>query len=461
MPDQYLSPGVFVKEVSKLGKAIVQVSTSVPAFIGYTEKYLEAPQKVRSMQEFEALFGTVHTFIRMRTNGGVYAPQSAYVHPDYTFYYCIRLYFANGGGPCWIVSVGTYKKEGETQDALDSDLFVSSTQNVLDKLETIDEISILCVPELPMMADPGRATVIQALLANCARRQDRFAILDEYTRSSGNDTLKFREACGNDNLQYGAAYYPQVMYNLEIPDRAIIMEKENETPFQLAIDGLSLDEALKVPEAAALLGSRASFLRSRAKMLVNIYLGAGAAIAAIYGATDEARGVWKAPAGMSIVGVERIIKHYYHLDDSPLMNDVTGKEINGVKETESQGVVVWGARTLAGNDLDYRYVPVRRLMTYIGQTLKKSTAWAIFEPNNANTWLTLSNMCENFLNDLWRQGAFMGAKPKDAYNVNIGLGQSMDSEDILKGILRIEIAVAPVRPAEFIIFSFSHQLQQS
>jgi uncharacterized protein len=139
----------------------------------------------------------------------------------------------------------------------------------------------------------------------------------------------------------------------------------------------------------------------------------------------------------------------------------SGKSINAIRVFAGKGTLVWGARTLAGNDNEWRYVSVRRLYIYIEESVKKATEFVVFEPNNANTWLRAKTMIENFLSTLWRDGALAGAKTDDAYYVKVGLGETMTSLDILEGRMNIEIGLAAVRPAEFIILKFSHKLQES
>ena len=138
-----------------------------------------------------------------------------------------------------------------------------------------------------------------------------------------------------------------------------------------------------------------------------------------------------------------------------------GKSINAIRAFTGKGTLVWGARTLAGNDNEWRYVPVRRLFIMIEESCRKSTAFAVFEPNTLTTWLKVKGMIESFLYGLWQQGALAGAKPEDAYFVNVGLGKTMTPQDVLEGRMIVEIGVAAVRPAEFIILRFSHKLQQS
>ncbi|MEC8683578.1 MAG: phage tail sheath C-terminal domain-containing protein, partial [Bacteroidota bacterium] len=193
-----------------------------------------------------------------------------------------------------------------------------------------------------------------------------------------------------------------------------------------------------------------------------IVLPPSAAIAGVYARTDANRGVWKAPANTSlnsVVGVTHLIDH----DDQQGLNvdTVAGKSINAIRPFSGKGIMVWGARTLAGNDNEWRYVPVRRFFNMVEESVKKATEQFVFESNDANTWVKVRAMIENFLNLQWRAGALAGAKPNDAFYVRVGLGETMTAEDILNGIMAIEIGMAVVRPAEFIILKFSHKMQES
>lgn len=185
------------------------------------------------------------------------------------------------------------------------------------------------------------------------------------------------------------------------------------------------------------------------------------AIAGIYAQNDNFSGVWKAPANMaiaSIKGVSRLINNQMQED----MNVTSsGKSINAIRAFSGKGILVWGARTLKGNDNEWRYVPVRRLFNYVEESVQESTEWAVFAPNTQNTWTKIKCQIENFLTNIWRAGGLAGATPADAFYVNVGLGTTMDSTDVLEGRLIVEIGMAAVRPAEFIVLRFSHKLQES
>jgi phage tail sheath protein FI len=186
------------------------------------------------------------------------------------------------------------------------------------------------------------------------------------------------------------------------------------------------------------------------------------AVAGVYAAVDAARGVWKAPANVSLADVVEPMVKLDNLKQDDLNVDAgTGKSINAIRAFAGKGTLVWGARTLSGNDNEWRYVSVRRFFNMVEESTKKSTYFAVFEPNDAHTWVKVRGMIENYLTDKWREGALAGATTKDAFYVKCGLGSTMSAQDILEGRLIVEIGMAVVRPAEFIILKFSHKLQTS
>lgn len=188
----------------------------------------------------------------------------------------------------------------------------------------------------------------------------------------------------------------------------------------------------------------------------------GGAMAGVYASVDRDRGVWKAPANVSLNSVIGPATTFTasQLDDLNI-DVIAGKSINAIRAFTGQGTLVWGARTLAGNDNEWRYIPVRRFFNTVEESIKKSTYWAVFEPNSANTWVKVKGMIENYLTNKWKDGALVGAKPDEAFFVKVGLGSTMTAQDILNGYMNVEIGMAVARPAEFIVLKFSHKLQQS
>jgi hypothetical protein len=186
------------------------------------------------------------------------------------------------------------------------------------------------------------------------------------------------------------------------------------------------------------------------------------AVAGVYAQVDRTRGVWKAPANVSLNNVLAPATVFTATQlDNLNVDAVAGKSVNAIRYFTGKGTLVFGSRTLAGNDNEWRYVPVRRFFNMVEESCKKSTEPFVFEPNDANTWVKIQGMIENFLTTLWRQGALQGVKPEHAFYVAVGLGKTMTSLDILEGRLIVEIGMAVVRPAEFIILRFSHKLAES
>jgi hypothetical protein len=223
----------------------------------------------------------------------------------------------------------------------------------------------------------------------------------------------FRQLVGDDDLAYGAAYGPW-----------------------LEVLSASESDSMMIPSSGA--------------------------IAGIYSQIDSTRGVWKAPANVSISGIVGLSQYINNAEQARLTIDPSGagKSINAIRRFNGKGFLVWGARTLAGDDNEWQYVPVRRLFIMIEESIRLATAFVVFEPNDANTWIKVNAMIENFLVNLWRQGALAGAKPDQAFFVNCGLGTSMTTQDILDGRLIINVGVAAIRPSEFIVIRFSHKLQE-
>ncbi|MEI8634195.1 phage tail sheath subtilisin-like domain-containing protein [Vibrio sp. PP-XX7] len=174
--------------------------------------------------------------------------------------------------------------------------------------------------------------------------------------------------------------------------------------------------------------------------------------------TDAARGVWKSPANVALMQVlEPTVSIDNSQQESLNVDEVAGKSINAIRAFVGKGNLIWGARTLAGNDLEWRYISVRRLFNMVEESLEKATAFAVFEPNVPFTWLKLKTMTENYLRNLWQQGALMGASEGEAFFVHVGLGESMTPQDILEGLMKIKIGLAASRPAEFIELTFQHK----
>jgi len=194
---------------------------------------------------------------------------------------------------------------------------------------------------------------------------------------------------------------------------------------------------------------------------VNI-LPASGGMAGVMTAVDNEIGPWQAPANTSIVSVSSLPINLSESEQGGLNVDaVSGKSINAIRSFHGLGILVWGARTLDGNSQDWRYISVRRTMTFLEQSCKLAAQAYVFEPNDKNTWEGVKAMISSFLNSIWKQGGLQGASAADAFLVECGLGSTMTSQDILNGFMNVTIKVAVIRPAEFIVLTFQQQMATS
>ena len=227
------------------------------------------------------------------------------------------------------------------------------------------------------------------------------------------------------------------------------------------IDKLSSDENIKKvgQTILAISGLYKDIIKSiREKLNVQA---PGGAIAGMWSLVDSQEGVHKAPANVSLNGVAGPVLNITASDQEDLNIPLNGKAVNAIRSFVGKGTLVWGARTLDGNSQDWRYINVRRTMIMIEQSIKNSVEAYVFEPNVSRTWIKVKTSIENFLTDVWKSGALAGASPSQAFEVNVGLGNTMTPVDILEGMMRISVKVAITRPAEFIEITFEQKMQES
>lgn len=486
------TPGVYIDEVSLLPPAVAGVETGIPAFIGYTDKSTatadvpQAPKRISNLREYEIFFGNAQAeddglnleiidYVDAANN--VIRTEIPVPFMDETkrskhiMYYALSMYFANGGGPCYIVSIGKYSANGQVLTPL------KAYQNGLAALANEDEPTLIVIPEAIYLSDGDYFTIYQAALDQAAKLQDRFVIIDvkqvprvvdetkdikEYRMDVTLDMKDFRENGSSfvNNRRYGAAYYPYlnttIDYLLKVPETDIKVKRSKVNPA-----GTKTSD----PDVTlfSLQGTDNILYQQLRGVLtqVALTLPPSPAIAGIYVQTDASRGVHKAPAN---VGVASIIGPAVKIDDATQgtmnVDPKGGRSVNAIRTLTGRGTVVWGARTLDGNDNEWRYVNVRRFFNFVEESVKNATFQFVFEPNDANTWVSVRAMIENFLTLQWRAGALQGAKPEQAYFVRVGLGQTMTADDILNGRLIVEIGMAVVRPAEFIVLRFMHKLPE-
>ncbi len=539
----YMTPGVYVEEIATLPPSVAGVATAIPAFLGYTESGPKnQPTRLTSMVDYAHYFGgakpTAFT-VTMADSGALtidkIPPDASPAKPpaDYLMYYSLKMYFDNGGGPCYVVSIGNYAAAPQQAD------FKAG----LEALEKEDEPTLILLTDAVNLPSPGDYyDLCVRALAQCEKLGDRFAILD--VLHDDDRAAAFRQGIGINYLKYGAAYFPYLQTTLpyayvepqvtvqwsptfridnairvtstttgvspkveivagtgtvldfDVTDGTLSIKnvgsggiagaqvvaawrawkaKLGNKPQGFDITQVSDGSAMVVPAASSNLtfpSNTLDTLKDSQTQLYNqvkawlarqrVVMPPSPAMAGIYAAVDRDRGVWKAPANVSVASVLGPTVKVTNDDQENLNVDPTaGKSINAIRSFAGKGTLVWGARTLAGNDNEWRYINVRRLFNMIEESTRKASAFAVFEANDATTWLKVKGMIDSYLYGLWEQGALAGPTPDKAYYVSVGLGKTMTAQDILEGRMIVEIGIAAVRPAEFIVIRFSHKMQEA
>jgi uncharacterized protein len=520
----HTTPGVYMEEKSAFPNSAVPVATAVPAFIGYTEKAVlnkkditNVPTRISSFGEYRLYFGdgpkTTYSLEKDEDPNKIYklSPKDKW----FFLYRCIKMFFANGGSDCYIVSVGNYDSKIKLDDFDNELIEEASGEKKLFGIKTLlkePEPTMLVIPDAVLLEDPKEcADLQQRMLNHCGvDMRNRIAILDIYngdqkrTPDATKDVVTlFRESVGN-HLQWGAVYYPWVhttitgadaldFTNIDSGSNATLKEiltaevedakkagtldaKRAEAILEeiAKIDlfnpqAMSVEDALKTaatdkiatqhqtllavsPLYKAVMGS----LREHINLLPP-----AAGMAGVYSMIDNTIGVFHAPANVSFGSVIRPAVDLTNDEQEDLNTPLNGKAVNAIRSFPGKGVLVWGARTLDGNSQDWKYVSVRRTVIFIEQSIKYAAAPYVFSPNTAATWANVKAMLINFLTNVWQQGALAGATPEDAFSVDIGLGVTMTPADLLDGIMRITVKLAVTRPAEFIVITFEQQMQKS
>ncbi|MFZ6774426.1 phage tail sheath family protein [Undibacterium sp. SXout7W] len=184
-------------------------------------------------------------------------------------------------------------------------------------------------------------------------------------------------------------------------------------------------------------------------------------MAGVYARTDNTFGVYQSPANTTIINAVTPAVNITDAQQAGLNVPLNGLAVNAIRTFPNYGLLVWGARTMAGNSDDWRYINVRRTMIMLEQSIKNAMQAYVFASNDSLTWVNVNTTITNFLTQQWASGALVGAKASDAFTVAVGLGTTMTSQDILAGIMNVKIGVAVVRPAEFIVLTFQQQMQKS
>lgn len=379
-----------------------ETATAVPVFIGFTQTSNRGLYELRTWQDFEKYFVA---------SEGSWADISA-AHP-YMLHLTVKHYFRNGGTDCFVYSTGAYADMMEARPPALLDRLCHP--QVFASIALQPRITLLAMPDLAVLdTEPLYASheFVQAwgLLADfCRLQRNIFAILDapRYPQAARDCLQKFQ---GMPGANYCAAYWPRL---------------------ESGLPGLVDEHELAEP------------------------LPASGAVAAAFEHTDRERGIWKAPANILL---KHVLKpaHHHSLGESLFQAD--GPSINVIRTLAGRGVGIWGCRTLAQGNSCWRYVQTQRLITHVENHLSEVGRFALFEPNNEITWFKISAFFGSWLRQLWQQGGLQGASEHEAFQVKVGLGESMTAADLRNGVLRVNVSLAVTQPAEYIEVSLSMQL---
>jgi hypothetical protein len=268
-------------------------------------------------------------------------------------------------------------------------------------LAAIDDVTMLCVPDIMNLADEKQRHDLQLkMVAHAEGQADRMAILDSPPELNPQQVKEWRAQHGGS--KFAALYYPWIE----------VMDPVDNQP-------------IMVPPCGH--------------------------VAGVWARTDGTRGVHKAPANEAIMGATGLS---YGVTDEE-QGEMNRQGINCIRSFPGRGILIWGARTMSTlEDPEWRYINVRRLFNFISESINEGTQWAVFEPNDVTLWTQLRVSASNFLTRVWRDGALFGATPAEAFYVKCD--EETNPPDLVEaGQVTVEIGIAPVKPAEFVVFRIS------
>lgn len=397
MPVQPSYPGVYVQEVPSAVRPIDGVGTSIAAFVGRTARGpANDPQRCLDYEAFAGLFGTAAAGLS-------------------DLPWAVRLFFENGGADCYALRIApgdrdeptaTGDRRGAGRAARASDYLAA--YEVLDRKVDLFDLLVLPGDHAADAVDPAALWADGS--AFCKRRRAFLLVdppsawADAGTAAVGVETL--RKDLVRD---HAAVFFPRLRIEGEGRERLV---------------------------------------------------GPSGAIAGLVARIDRERGLWKAPAGTEanlrgVLGVEHVLADA----DSAVLNP---RAVNAIRSFP-RGICVWGSRTLDGDDAfgsEFKYIPVRRLASFIEESVLRGTQWTVFEPNGEPLWSQVRLNLGAFMHLLFRRGAFQGTTPAEAYFVKCDR-ETTTQDDILNGVVRFQVGFAPLKPAEFIVLQFEQQAAEA
>ncbi len=601
------TPGVYVTEFSAFPPSIVGVATAVPIFIGYTETakdpttnrqmYLQAVP-ISSMADYYSYFGYGYTAkgivepqpvdatsgkptmvydFEAASSDGSATKVNAYVvgtsetkaHSvsyvsQFNLFQAMQLFYGNGGGNCYVISVANYWGTQSIAPTPDADPTTVSKDDLSKGLDVAHDTrggTMLVIPDACLLFnsetkdgvttysydDYGKIAV--DMINQAGQLQDRVAILDmpgalipaNWTYKGMQDTANAFYAAISPAaayFSYGTCYGPAIessllsktdvtyanltgaaesttlmnnllttqalglypsttdgtttKYSSTFVDVAAhiaaafpvasadVTATANTDPANttgvtkadpillVSMTPTTTPPAVAAPTTDAEIKSLDQYLLNAVPLIGNIQqilanklnvAPPSGAMAGIWALNDAQRGVWNAPANFSVNETVAPMVPLTDTQQGEFNVPLNGNAIDILRAMVNRGTVVWGARTLDGNSLDYRYIQVRRTLIYIEQSIKNALEQFVFAANDGGTWATVVATISNFLTQLWQAGGLMGDKASDAFTVKCGVPTTMSGLDVLNGYMIVNVTVQMIHPAEFIELTFTQTMQ--
>jgi Bacteriophage tail sheath protein len=504
MATSYLTPGVYVEEIPSANKPIEGVGTAVAAFVGLAPGGpTNTPMRISNWTQFAKIFGD-----QQNPDNGPFMEGAYLAHAVYGF-------FQNGGSLAWIIRVGSDEGGSAPRAALPA----AQDKNVeafrATALEGVTDPITIEVTEDPPVVDAkegGEPTYTVVVTAGPEREEYPNVTLKKGRTSLATKVNATSKLIRMEDL--GAALPDARLapgsYALSAPpvakDSVEPAHFEGDVATRKGMGGLSpIDEVtmLVMPDIMTLNGDGKQMRDLQGKMIAQCETSGGRMcildapkglmpqdvlewrmntagydskfaalyypwievmdpiskrpmmvppsghIAGVWARVDSGRGVHKAPANEVVLGANGLAFQV----SGPEQGELNRNGINCIRAFPGRGIRIWGARTLS-SDPEWRYINVRRIFNYISASIMQGTQWAVFEPNDQRLWTSLTISISNFLNRVWRTGALFGAGAGDAYFVKCD-AETNPPDVVEAGQVVCEIGVAPVKPAEFVIFRLS------
>ncbi|WP_338911605.1 phage tail sheath family protein [Mycetohabitans rhizoxinica] len=400
--EQWSMSGVRLAETNSVTPQAPQVPSAVPVWIGWLEQKVDSGSNPNDLLHSQ--------LVRLTTIDDWPWKQQ---QEQQLLYQSVRHYFNNGGDLCYV-----YMLRMPSKPTFEQLKAVLGNPQTYEPIVNQTDITLVAVPQLV------RATELSAMAAESAGA----VLLDTAAQSYIDLWCNLLSACQGR------------------PDWFFVLD----APRDMALAQACL-EALRSSHA---LGERGQHAALYGPHLVTDYedgpqvLPPSGAVVGMMVRTDRERGVWSAPANEALA---RVVRTECHESGAQQWFSATAPSINLIRRFPGRGVRVWGCRTLAGTTAGpFRYVQVRRLLTYVQTSLTQLCQFAVFEPNEPMTWFKLKSVVGAWLHELWQLGGLAGAREEQAFEVHVGLGESMTAHDVMTGQLRIKVRLAVLHAAEFV-----------